>query len=551
MKKIVQLKKNVLLLIAASFMVSGAYSQIKIFENPVTSVSEVSINSKHSDFGPSVVMDSLYFTTFNDKLNGKSTRIKSNRFYDLYKAGIDKEGNITGIREPLKEFITKYNDGPVAWCKKTGELFITQNYIDMTQKEGLFTSELNRLRIMIAKKVNGKWEQVEDFPYNNPSYSIGHPAINETGDTLIFSSDRPGGYGETDLYFSVRKDGKWGEPVNLGPQINTSGKEEFSFLTDRHLNGRFLIFASTGRFGNGGLDLYYCRFPYDNSGINHFDPPINSPYDDFSMTIPKDADYGYFTSNRPGKGSDDIYRFTFKRVNIPVSKYRNLYVFDKNSLKPIPGVRITSCDKQNYLTDPNGKISTLPRNTDDCIVTSNAFGYPEKTKTLSSLTDNQPLANDTLWLEMLRDQNILLKNIYYDFDKWDILPEAAQELDKLVSLMKENPDITVLLSSHTDERGSELYNLKLSQLRAEAAVNYIVSKGINPIRILGTGYGKTRPIHKCADPKSCSPELLRENRRTEILIPGVLKGEPVKQVKGDYSDGQPGHSSKYGSARKQ
>ena len=525
----------------------------RLFNDSTLKISEIGINSIHSDFGPFVIQDTLYFTTFNDKLIEKSDwTLRNKEFYDLYMAPIDKQGNIVGNREPVPEFITKFNDGPVTYCPKTGELFVTQNYDDQSLKSKPFHTQINRLRIMVAKRINGQWRHVYEFPYNNPAYSVGHPAVTESGDTLIFSSDRPGGFGETDLYYSIRQNGKWGFPINLGPNINTSGKEEFAFLTDHRFNGQFLIFASKGRFGNGGFDLYYTRFPSDYSDIGHFESPINTKYDDFAMTIPPDADYGYLTSNRPGTGDDDIYKFTFKRNNKPplpvMPKCRTLYVYDQTSKRPIPGVRILYCDQQFYITDTKGKADCLPCLGNNCEVTASTFGYPEKTKTLQECKMNKDgIVSDTIWMDILVNQKIALKNIYYDFDKWDILPDAARELDLLVSLMKENPGMKVELGSHTDDRGTEPYNLRLSQLRAKSAVDYIVSKGIDQSRIKGTGYGKTQLIHKGVGGRKCTPEENRENRRTEIYIPGFLRGEAVKQEAGDYSNGKPNVSKDYSS----
>jgi len=507
-------------------------------------MSPIGLNSTHSDFGPFVINDTLFFTTFNDKLREKSDwTLKNKEFYDLYSAAIDKKGDVIGKREAVEEFITQFNDGPVSYSPKTGELFVTQNYNDQSKKSKLFHVEINRLKIIIAKRVNGKWRYSSDFPYNNPDYSVGHPAVTLSGDTLVFSSDRPGGFGETDLYYSVRSNGKWGVPVNLGPKINSSGKEEFAFISDNHLNGQFLIFSSKGRFGNGGFDIYYTRFPSEYSEIGHFDAPINTKYDDFAMTIPPDAEFGYLTSDRPGTGNDDIYKFTFKRIISPIAKLipkcRSLYVFDQTSQRPIPGVRIVSCDKQFYITDGSGKVACLPCIGNNCEVVASTFGYPDKSKILSECKMNSKgVVNDTIWMDILVNQKIALKNIYYDFDKWNILPDASQELDRLVSLMKENPGMKVELGSHTDDRGTEAYNLKLSQLRAKSAVDYIVSKGIGPSRIKGKGYGKTQLIHKGFGGKKCTPEENRENRRTEIFIPGFLRGEQVKQDKGDYSNGR-------------
>jgi outer membrane protein OmpA-like peptidoglycan-associated protein len=543
--KSIHTQRHLFLLVLVLFS-SITYCQNKdnrIFNDSSLIISEISANSIHSDFGPSIVQDTLYFTTYNDKLSEKSdNKLKRKEYYDLYKAATDIQGNVTGKRDPIKEFITHYNDGPVSWCEKTGELFVTQNYADQSAQLKPFQKEINRLRIMIAKQVNGKWEKVVDFPYNNPEYSVGHPAITESGDTLVFSSDQPGGYGATDLYYSVRRNGAWEVPVNLGPQINTSEKEEFPFITDQHFNGRYLIFSSKGRIENGNFDLYYTRFPSDYSEIVRFKEPINSQFDDFAMTIPTDAEYGYLTTNRPGTGSDDIYKFTFKRFTLPIKfftlpeRFRELYVFDSNSRRPIPGASVASCDKQVYLTDVTGKVASLPCMQNGCKVIVSSIGYSEKAKVLTACKAGiKVITRDTIWMDIATNRKIVLRNIYYDFDKWNILPTAATELDRLVSLLKENPEMKVELSAHTDERGTSQYNFKLSQLRAKSAVDYIISKGINKTRITGKGYGESQLINKCG--KNCTPVQHRENRRTEIYVPGFLRSEPVMQEDGDYSNG--------------
>lgn len=514
-----------------------------IFDYSSLQIREIATNSVHSDFGPVVVGDSLYFTSFNDELSGKNElNSKNKKFYDLYKAGVNQQGNVERKRMPVKEFITRYNDGPLAWCAKTGELFVTRNYDDQSGNYQPFQQILNRLRIYIARKENGRWVRINDFPWNNPQYSVGHPAINASGDTLIFSSDKPGGYGKTDLYYSVRKNGIWEDPVNMGPKINTPEKEEFAFITQKSDNGRYLIFSSTRGPEGTDLDLYYTEFPSGYDKIFKFGQPINSEYDDFSMTIPDGREFGYFTSNRPGTGSDDIYKFTFKK-NI---RTRELYVYDINSRHPIPGATVNMCKSTSYLTDVKGKIDSIPCSDTGCNLLASAFGYHDKQMDLPACKLNV-LSRDTIWMKIIENKKIILRNIYYDFDRWNILPEASRELDRLVSLMNENPEMKVELSSHTDERGSARYNLRLSELRASSAIDYIVSKGIDRVRIQGKGYGKTQLIHQRTGGKKITPQQNRENRRTEILIPGFLRGEPVKQHTGDYSDGKPDHSMHYSS----
>jgi len=520
---------------------SAAYPQSKdnpIFDNSTLKISQISTNSIHSDFAPSLVHDSLYFTSFSENLFDKSDdKLKKKEHYALYKAAIDEHGAVISKRDPIEEFKTRYNDGPVSWCAKTGELFVTQNYADQSAKLKPFQTEINRLRIMVAKQINGKWEQVTDFPFNNPEYSVGHPAITESGDTLVFSSDKPGGFGETDLYYSIRKNGQWEAPVNLGSQINTSGKDEFPFITGSSFSGRYLIFASTGHNSKGGFDLFFKKLNDPKDEIHQFPEPINTANDDFAMNLPENVEFGYLTSNRPGTGSDDIYKLSFDKY---ISYLQEIFVMDVKTLKPLLKAHVDFCKKYSGETDGNGEVSYLIEKNSVCNVTASALGYKENSKIIHIGKPIQgSILKDTIYLEMIVNEKIVLRNIYYDYDKWNILPEAANELDRLVALMNESPEIKVELSAHTDERGTINYNLKLSHLRAKAAVDYVVSKGINQTRITGTGYGKSQLINKCNG--KCTPAQHRENRRTEIFIPGFLKGEPVPQKAGDFSDGKPDH----------
>ena len=223
---------------------------------------------------------------------------------------------------------------------------------------------------------------------------------------------------------------------------------------------------------------------------------------------------------------------------------------DAKTLKPIPGALVNFCNKKSSTTGSDGEASLLFKKNSVCDITASALGYRDKSKTIKiGLPGKGIVLKDTLLLDMIVNEQIRLKNIYYDFDRWDILPESAIELDRLVSFTKENPLIKVELSSHTDSRGPKLYNLKLSQLRAKAAVDYVVSKGIDKSMVSGVGYGETQLINKCSDGVKCTPAQHRENRRTELYIPGILSGEPVKQEIGDYSNGKPDHTRGYSSTK--
>ena len=361
--------------------------------------------------------------------------------------------------------------------------------------------------------MNEVWQVTEEFAFNNRDYSVGHPAISVNGDTLIFSSDKPGGVGATDLYMSIRKDGVWGDPVNLGEKINTKGKDEFPFLT----TDGYLIFASDGRSGVGGLDLYYTKL--NGSEVVHFDSPVNSESDDFSAVFPAEEEYAYMTSNRQGKGNDDIYKLTFRRY---MEYLLELSVMDAKSKRPVSGATVTFNDGPVQNTTNDGKVLRMIEREKAYSLTAKAFGYYDETKNIQAGNLKRgTVVRDTVWMRMIVKKAIQLKNIYYDFDKWNILPESETELNRLVAFMAENPEVKVELSSHTDSRGSNKYNQKLSEKRAQSAVDYILSKGITADRITAKGYGEERLINNCKNGVRCTKEEHRMNRRTEFVILGL------------------------------
>lgn len=526
------LMKNAILLLIILFISSSIYSVPKkkdIFNQESVKITLLPMNTSQSDFGPALIGDSLFFTSFNNE-NKKRTSNQKNSFCDLFRMKIDDQGNIAGRKQLVEEFAAKYHNGPVSWCKKTGELFITQsNYLSPGKVYDPFHKNYYNLGIAIAKQINGKWKIISSFPYNNSQYSVGHPAISISGDTLIFSSNMKGGYGETDLYMSIRRNGEWSKPVNLGNKINTSGKDEFPYLTDHG----YLIFASDGRSGMGGLDLYFTRI--DNIEIQHFGKPINSEYDDFSMILFPESEYGYLASKRPGKGEDDIYKFTFDPYK---DNFFKLLVMDSKSRKPVSGADVGFDDYMDLKTGAGGDISRKIEEEMSLVYNVKAKGYKPQFKELKTGTlKNGETIQDTLWMDMEK-QNIVLRNIYYDFNSSDLLPESIIELENLYVILAENPSVKVSLSSHTDSRGSKIYNQKLSERRVRAAVDFLLSKGIDADRLIPKAFGETVPVNRCIDMIMCSPEEMRMNRRTEFLIPELAKSVSVEQSgKGDYSSG--------------
>ncbi|SNS58634.1 Outer membrane protein OmpA [Belliella buryatensis] len=360
------------------------------------------------------------------------------------------------------------------------------------------------------------------------------PAFSPDGNTLYFSSNRPGGQGGTDLYKATKlANGDFGNAVNLGPQINTPGNEMFP----RVMPDGKIFFASDGHPGFGKLDLFVAE-PKEGGGyeIKNLGENVNSPADDFGIFFTRYPQEGFITSNREGgAGDDDIYFFEDKT---PKPKIVNLFLNvttkekkDDGSEAILPQTRVALYDAANKMaggdfTNQNGRVrlTLAPDETFSLIASKSGYftksiTYDTRGKTPRQEELIQDVTNITLDTTIVLDalvleKSIVLENIYYDLDKADIRPDAAIELDKLVQILKDNPSIRIELSSHTDARATDAYNDALSQRRAESAVQYIVSKGIDADRLVARGYGKRQLIIQNAQ----TEEEHQVNRRTEFKV---------------------------------
>ena len=497
------------------FMLS-AQNKCVFFEKMVTLQPEkTDLNTTQSDFGPAFVGNELWFSAYTneeiEKLNSGDTK---KIYYNLFSVNSDAKGNITSsVKTPeLVDLSDGYHTGPVAYCPATGELFVTlSNFENPEVRNKVYQKAEIRLQVIIAKKQGNVWTKVGELPYNDPTYSVGHPTVTSTGDTLYFASDKSGGLGGTDIYMAVRKDGVWGDMVNLGDKINTAGNDMFPFI----FRDRILIFASNGRGDGEDLDLYAAGLLGDRIMEPNALTNLNSDGDDFAFVIHPNEEVGYYSSNKTGGvGSDDIYKVIIE----PQGSYDlELVVMDRKTMQPIPNAKITFAGVASILSDNIFK-KELEKN-QSYVVSTNIDGYMNDSKTISTVGKSFGVIRDTLWVEKVEvGQKFVMENIYYDFDKWDILPESAVELDKLVKVMQDNPGWKVELGSHTDCRGSDAYNMKLSQKRSDSAVAYIVRQGISADRIIAKGYGETELVNKCDDGIPCSEAEHRQNRRTEFKI---------------------------------
>ncbi|HSM48710.1 MAG TPA: OmpA family protein [Draconibacterium sp.] len=509
------MKKTILSLLLVFPLLVSAQNGCNFFEFRKLEIEKVNLNTTQSDFGPSFVEDELWFSAFtDDEIQRLAKGDNKDIFYNLYNVKTDVEGNVTGTKNVQFETISAgYHAGPVSYCEKTQELFVTLSNFDNPEiSNNVYQKAEIRLKIIITKKINGIWTVTEEFPYNNPLYSVGHPAISVTGDTLFYASNKPdSGYGESDIYMSVRKNGKWGEPVNMGEKVNSAFDEMFPFFFDGSV-----LFYSTNKAKNKKDDfnlMYICKAD-DSFGDSKSLDEFNTKKDDFGLIIHSKGKVGYFVSRRNGgMGDDDIYKVTFKGEH-----NLELVVMDKKTLQNIQKPKVKFSDNLTGNVKGNLLIRLLPENS-TLLVTSEIEGYQNTSINITTVGKPYGIIRDTIWVEKVEvGQKFVLENIFYDYDKWDILPESEVELNKLITVLNDNPSWKVELGSHTDARGSDSYNEILSQKRSDSAVDYIIKNGISKDRIIAKGYGESQLINHSKNGVECPDEVHRQNRRTEFKI---------------------------------
>jgi outer membrane protein OmpA-like peptidoglycan-associated protein len=509
------MKKIFLLLLVTFPMLLTAQNGCNFFEFRKIVIEKTNLNTTQSDFGPAFVNDELWLSAFTDEEIAKLAKGENKKiFYNLYNVKVNNEGDVTGIKNVQFEKISAgYHAGPVSYCDKTQELFVTLSNFDNPEiRNKVYRKADIRLKIIIVQKVNGVWEVKEELPFNDSTYSVGHPAISVTGDTLFFASNKPNsGFGESDIYMSVRKDGKWGDPINLGDKVNSQYDEMFPFFFDSSV----LFYASNkGENQKADFDLQYICKTGNVFGTPKLLDNFNTDEDDFGLIIHPNGKVGYFVSRRAGGlGDDDIYKVKFK------GEYSlELVVMDKKTKQAVPNPKVKFSDNEAGLLSGVLLSRALPENS-TISVNTEIDGYMNSSKNITTVGKPFGIIKDTLWVEkVVINQKFVLENIFYDFDKWNILPESEIELNKLIKIMKDNPGWKVELGSHTDARGSDSYNILLSQKRSDSAVGYIVRNGIAKDRIIAKGYGETQLVNNCKNGVTCSDEVHRQNRRTEFKI---------------------------------
>lgn len=502
----------------------------KLFE-----IEKIPVNTEYSDFGPAFYGDNIVFASsrknpsLSKELTDELAGWDEQPFLNLYQVSLDKDMNFGKVKAFNKNVNSPYHESTAVFTKDGNTMYFTRNnYLNGKKKRD--RDHVVRLKIYKATRNGNSWENIQELPFNSDNYSVGHPTLSPDEDRLYFSSDMPGSLGMSDIwYVKILGEDIYTSPVNLGNKINTAERETFPFVSDENN----LYFSSDGHSGMGGLDIFVTKLEENSHGeVSTFGEPINSPKDDFGFIIKEDR-IGYFTSNRDGKEgskSDDIYQI-WERCEITIQGP----VMDKNTGELIPNAEVTLIDSNNkevktvtvgndatftFLLDCQEQY-TLRAKKEKYHPKEKIIETPNNPKTIKMpIKLNMPLALELSDPCPPNDLGcrLTLQPIYFDYDKSNIRPDAEIELAKILAALKEYPTLKIHIESHTDSRGNDLYNSKLSENRAQATLDWFLKKGIDITRLTAKGYGESELINKCNNQTTCSEDEHQLNRRSMFII---------------------------------
>ena len=484
---------------------------------------KTNINSEFMDYGASFFGDKIVFTSArtDGAIYSKIHDWTNQNFTDLYVANYDEFNHLGTPENFSKEINSKFNESSPVFTKDGKTMYFTRN--NYLKKKGKSDDKTTWIKIYKATFTNNEWGNIIELPFNNDNYSVGHPSLSADEKTLYFSSDMPGGYGGADIYkVSINGNNSYGNPENLGPVINTEGRESFPFIS----HDNTLYFASDGHLGLGGLDVFESKWENNKfSKPQNLAKPINSPKDDFSFIV-NEKKSGFVSSNRDGgAGYDDIYSFTVCNQKVtglitdldtkevlPNSKVI-LFDEDMNQLQ-----ESNSNDKGEYTFDIECNKKYYVRASKEEYETREK-SFPPKKQIGITLLDIE-LERNVFPIEEGTDLAKIFKIsiIYFDLDKWNIRPDAAKDLQKIVEVMKEYPNMEVAIRSHTDSRQTHKYNELLSDRRAKSTLEYMVKNGIDRKLLTAKGFGETELVNNCSDGVDCTEEEHQKNRRSEFIV---------------------------------
>lgn len=445
-------------------------------------------NSRRADFCPMYLgadCDQIYYTSTTEKATGdKKSEITGMKNADVFFSKKNEKGEWERPEPVEGELNTEFDEGIVAFSPDAQTMYLTKARRELNAPTSV--------EIYTSTRSDAKWSAPVKFEITADTLStFGHPAVSPDGEYLYFVSDMPGGYGGKDIWRISLKE-RQGSLVNLGPDINTEGNDDFPYVR----SDGSLYFSSDGHPGMGGLDIFRAtavgdpadlRWKVENMGF-----PINSAGDDFGITFGKGED-GFFSSNRgDARGYDHIYSFEYDPVRITIEGL----VMDKDE-EPVKNaiIRIVGNDGSNQkeVARDDGSFSFALQRGVKYVMLAGAKGYLNQKQEFAS---DSTMEDANYWVEFILpsiSKPSVVENIFYDYDKADLRPESKTALNELIAVLHGNPNVTIEMASHTDRWGSDAYNINLSERRAKSVVDYLVENGISRDRLQPHGYGKSRP----------------------------------------------------------
>lgn len=463
-------------------------------------------NSRRADFAPMFNGEVLYFTTTNEKVNGSNrSEITGMKRSDIWMVRKNERGDWQRPEPVEGELNTEWDEGIVSFSPDGSTMYLTRSIRTPEKDTGV--------DIYTSRRTDAQWSAPVKFDITNDTLSsYGHPAVSPSGQYLYFTSDMPG-HGGKDIW-RINLNERAGSLENLGDAINTPGDEVFPYM----LTDSIMYFSSDGHPGMGGLDIFRATLkPSGGWLVENMGSPINSEGDDFGITYANPGkEAGYFSSNRgDGRGYDHLYSFELPDLKIQISGW----VLDRDE-EPVPNavIRIVGNDGSNQkaVARNDGSFSFPLQRGVRYVMLAGAKGYLNAKQEFTSDTAEEDAEYGIDFILASISKPNIVENIFYDFDKATLRPESKGALDSLVQMLRDNPNITIEMASHTDRWGSDEYNIRLSDRRAKSVVDYLIAAGIPADRLQYQGYGKSRP-------KKITKRLAREFPQFEE---GQLLDEP-------------------------
>jgi len=515
----------------------------------VFNIRRLDLNDDYPAFGVSRMDEGYLFSSSGpaEKFGAKEKSVFTEQPYlDLYVGDKNEKDEIVNVRPIEGTINSKFHDGPATYDRHSGAIYVTRNNLVNGKPTKDKTGTIH-LKIYEAKREKGAWTEVIELPFNSDDYSNAHPCMSNDGGYLYFVSNRPGGYGGTDIYRVTKTTQGWGKAENLGSAINTEGNEMFPFS---HSDGS-LFFSSDGHAGLGGLDVFQTTEKTGQwSEPENVGKPVNTYRDDFAMFYDFEKNTGYFSSNREGRAGDDIYWFEDLREKSAILEGLVVYV---GSNKPVADTKLVYSyeGKQPLVskTDANGRfkielgpnenaqVDAMPDTRTVTLVNGLSLKSPRDLGTFF-ITELEPVAvveepkknepapveeknKDEKGNEYTRTDllaNLKLNNIYFDYNSSEIKAESRETMKSVLKIMNENPGYRLEIAAHTDARGTSDYNEKLSRQRAENARQYLIKQGLSKERIVMNWYGKSKLEIDCPPGADCDELVHKANRRAEFKV---------------------------------